>query len=200
MFYASRFYHYGACWNYGSAAGMFKHHLAPDSAYHENLAGSYYSDTSYLSALRFLYLGGHWNFGSDSGMFSWVVAHDSSATYSYHHVGSATTYYSDCSFLYASGFVLFGGAWAKGDYHEGESRAGVFLWSSFNTPYVTMGSATTYYSDDSMFYASRCLLFGEDWNDGSIAGVFLLYVNYGASNAHSYVGSFPTPLRNHILQ
>ena len=51
------------------------------------------------------------------------------------------------------------------------------------------GSATTYFCDYAILYASRVAYFGGSWGYGSDAGAFRLYVNYSADNSSAYVAA-----------
>lgn len=56
-------------------------------------------------------------------------------------------------------------------------------------PTATNWSASTYYCDYAVVYAS-CLAFaGGDRADGSYAGAFYLFASSSASSAYAYVGS-----------
>ena len=51
------------------------------------------------------------------------------------------------------------------------------------------GSATTYYSDYALVYASRLACFGGAWGDGAGAGAFRLYVIRSASDSSSAISA-----------
>lgn len=54
---------------------------------------------------------------------------------------------------------------------------------------VNNSSYNTYYSDDVYVFASRLAVAGGDWDDGALAGAFLLNVGYVASYANANIGS-----------